>query len=388
MIPSSNRKRTGARPGLGWKSAILLLLLCIPRLAFAALDFPAYPAKEVLPSCKKADFMTSSRARNAEEMIRKNNPETGKPNFAGKYLLVKIPYMMGTDWLMVDCESGAFLKDILAGEAEFKNDSFLVRITGKEGSEWKLWTGTTFVRAEEPKPDAPLPKDSSLFTRYESSFKEFAAEPVKTSCAPLKYSTYFRAQNAETHIKNRKPDLSRPNFAGSHLLVRVELLFETIYLIANCETGAFYQEYLSGDLTFRADSSLAILTKSGKAAELRLWHAPLWISRPDPTAAEGPVVFNELNRDEARSLIRLLPNPGHHSRIEFEDLVCPVRPISNCSFKDPGAKDPSARISLSSAPGPEVLEMLRRLGKAVPDGIGITRGFCVPEKSTCRLGLK
>jgi hypothetical protein len=365
-----------------------------PSLAYASLDFPSYPAKEILPECRKPDFTSYSRARNAEEMIRKNNPDLSKPNFGGQYLLLQAPYMMGTDWLILDCKTGVFLKEVITGQAEFKKDSFLVRLSDKTSTEWKLWTGSTFVKAEETKSLESKPAENSLVSRYAEAFNGFPAGPVKSTCAPLKFSSYFRAQNAEMNIKNQKTDLSRPNFAGNFILIRVELLFETIHLIANCETGLFFPEYLSGDLTFRVDSALAILTTSGKSPELFLWHAPLWIKRPDPTTSDGPFIFNEISREDARSLIRLLPNPDHHSRIEFEDLVCRSAPGSGCSFRIPGTKEPEKRIALLEAPSQGVLDLLQRLGKTLPKdssgsgGLQVDQGHCVPEKSTCRLGVK
>ena len=360
----------------------------------ASIDFPSYPAKDTLSDCKKPDFASYSRARNAEEMIRKNNPDLGKPNFGGQYLLLQIPYMMGTDWLIVDCKSGSFFKEVLTGNADFKTNSLLVRLTDKTSSEWKLWTGFTFVKAEEQKEQASGPLDSSLTSRYAAAFQNHQVDLTTSTCAPLKYSSYFRAQNAETHIKNQKLDLARPNFAGRFILIRVELLFETIFLIANCETGTFYPEYLSGELTFRADSALAVLTKSGKAPGLFLWHAPVWIKRPDPTTMDSPPVFNEVEREDARRIIRLLPNPEHRSKIEFHNLVCKAGTKIECSFKLPGTIETDAPRNLIQPPDKETLDLLKRLGKPIPKedpvagGVQIDEGHCIPEKSTCKLGVK
>jgi hypothetical protein len=383
-------------PGLSFKNAFFLAIAALisPSLARASLDFPSYPAKEILAECGKPDFTSYSRARNAEEMIRKNNPDLKRPNFGGQYLLLQVPYMMGTDWLILDCKTGTFLKEVITGQAEFKKDSFLVRLSDKTSMEWKLWTGSTFVKAEETKSPESKPAENSLSSRYAETFSGFPAGPVKSTCAPLKFSSYFRAQNAETHIKNQKTDLSRPNFAGNFILLRVELLFETIHIIASCETGLFYPEYLSGDLLYKADSALAILTKSGKAPDLFLWHAPLWIKRPDPTASDSPFIFNEIAREDARSLIRLLPNPEHHSKVEFEDLVCRTTTPSGCSFRLPGTKEPEKRIAFLEAPSQGVIDLLQRLGRALPKdasgaaGLQIDQGHCISEKSTCKLGVK
>jgi hypothetical protein len=104
--------------------------------------------------------------------------------------------------------------------------------------------------------------------------------------------------------------------------------------------------------------------------------------------------MNEIARDEARSLIRLLPNPDHHSKVEFEDLVCRTTVPSGCSFKTPGSKEPEKRIPFTEAPSQGVVELLQRLGRALPKdasgaaGLQIDQGHCVPEKSTCKIGVK
>ncbi|MBU6154609.1 MAG: hypothetical protein KGP28_09940, partial [Bdellovibrionales bacterium] len=291
-------------------------------------------------------------------MIRKNNPNLKKPNFGGQFLLLQVPYMMGTDWLIMDCKSGRFLKESLSGDAEFHPDSFLVRLREKSSAEWRLWTGTTFVKLENLKENSSSIEGNSLSSRYGRIFRDHPALPSKTICAPLKFSSYFRAQNAESHIKSQKLDLASPNFAGSFLLIRVELLFQTIFLIANCHTGIFYPEFLQGEVTFEPTSRIAVLTKSGKSPEVFLWQEPVWIKRPDSTLAESPLVFNEVTRDEARAIIRLIPNPQNRSRVEFEDLRCRNSVPTECSFLPPDAKNSEKRIPFLAPPGPEVMETL------------------------------
>ncbi len=358
------------------------------------IDFPSYPAPGIVQDCKKPDFLSSSKARNAEEMIRKNNSDLTKPNFGGKYLLLQIPYMMGSDWLIVDCGTGKFLPEVISGNAEFKLQSFLVRLTEKNSSSWKLWTGSQFVKLEDLKEAQGPSLENSLSARYQSLFSSYPAASKKIKCAPLKYSSYFRAQNAEQTIRNQKNDFSTPNFAGSYLLIRVELLFETIHLIAHCETGIFSPEYRSGEMTFQPGSRIAILTNSGNPPEVLLWEENFWIKRPDTTLSAGNLVFNELAREEARALIKLFPNPHHRSKIEFKDLLCRETDPVQCSFLAPDAKAVDQRIQLLAPPGQETLKTLKHLGSLIEkDGTGVgavrlDQGVCIPEKSLCRLGTQ
>ena len=356
-------------------------------------DFSTYPAKAALEACKPLNYLSYSRARNAEDMIKKNNPEVSKPNFGGKYLLVQIPYMMGTDWLIADCETGSFLKETLTGSAQFKVDSFLIKLSQKDASEWKLWTGTTFIKAEE-KDSKRGTQENTLEARYQDTFESFATPLEQTPCAKLNFASYFRAQTSELNIRNQKLDLTRPNFAGNHLLIRVELLFETLWLIADCKTGNFASDYLSGDLLFKPSSSLVVKTDSGKAPELMTWDGSEWIRRPDPTRTDGGVLQNSIHGDLARALIRILPNPDHHSKIAFQDFQCTALPEPQCSFLDDAQKTPSARTVLKQAPESSLLKMLKaraRIRASTEAGtydFRIDEGHCVPEKSLCILGIK
>ena len=308
----------------------LFLLLSFILIPISRSDpaFQDYPTPPPLSSCTKVDFTSYHRARNAESMIRSSNSDFSKPNFGGKYLLLRVPFMMGTDWLIADCESGKFIKEVLSdGEAEFKNTSFLIRMTRKNETNWVRFTGSEFIKTEEkvnspnpgPSSSAPL---ASLEGQYESVFKSFPSKNLASSCVPLNFNSYFRAQQAKGQILKSNPNFSTPNFGGGFQLLKIELLFETIWVLADCKTGSFFNLFLAGEAHFKKDSDLVVMTESGKAPKLFLWKNPNFISKSDPTLKNSNAVENEVTKEQARVLITALPNPEHHSKIEFKAISC------------------------------------------------------------------
>lgn len=75
------------------------------------------------------------------------------------------------------------------------------------------------------------------------------------SCHALDFDSYFVAQNAKSAL-TKLSDLSHPNFATHYLLLKQEMMMESIYLIADCNTGKFFHEKLNGkDAVFNLQSS-------------------------------------------------------------------------------------------------------------------------------------
>jgi hypothetical protein len=366
-----------------------------------ALEFSSYPTTPLEAECHPLDFRSTSQARNAEELIRKNNPDRSRANYAGKYLLLKAPYMMETEWLIADCASGKFFKDTATGEAEFKPESALIRITRDRNTFWMHWTGDTFTRIEDTRAALPVSSPSAspealLEQRYSETFKQHSAESPGSTCAPLDFRTYFRAQQAEGQIRKSPIDLRRANFAGSFLLIQVELLFETIVLVADCKTGKFFQDFRSGKMLFKNQSRMALLLKKNASPELLEWIAPEWIRRPDPTLNEPQEVENELRGDPARTLLSLIPNPLKRSKVEFKDLLCRIGSGNSsglCSLELDDPKAPEKRFTISGETAKQWIRLVERYGVrsgSVETGLNfaVQRGFCNAALSSCSLFLR
>lgn len=380
-----------------------LFLMLLPMSS--ALEFTAYPTEKMTSECQPLDFRSTSQARNAEELLRKNNPDRARANYAGKYLLLRVPYMMETEWLIADCASGKFFKETLSGEAEFQPESALIRITRDKTTHWSHWTGETFARIDETLKSAapPVPRangtdsaESLLEKRYAEAFQQYRTEPVLDTCARLDFRSYFRAQQAEGQILKAQRDLSRPNFAGHYLILQVDLLFETLQLIADCKTGKFAPEFKSGRMLFKKDSGLALLIRKDASPDLLVWKAPEWIHRPDPTARDPREVENELRGESARSLLTALPNPLRHTRIEFKDLLCRIASgdapaTCNLELDDPQATEKKFTLTGDSAQkGIAVLERYGvRTGSAETGwNFAARRGFCSTASGACTLFLR
>jgi hypothetical protein len=371
----------------------------------SALDFRSYPTPRADQECHPLDFRSTSQARNAEELLRKNNPDRSRPNYAGKYLLLKVPYMMETEWLIADCASGKFFRETLSGNAEFEPESALIRVTRDKTTRWMHWTGETFARFEEETEtksaenakDRPVDStDGILEKRYAGIFRQYPAKAEEKTCSSLDFRSYFRAQQASDQIRKRHPDLTRPNFAGSYLILEVELLFETLQLIADCRTGKFFPEFRSGKMVFRKDSGIALLIRKDSSPELLEWSAPDWIRRPDPTLKDATEVENELRGETARSLLSGMPNPLKKSRIEFKDLLCRIMPGNapvTCSVEIDEPKAAEKKFTLIGEAAQRWLRVMERYGvrSGTPEAgwsMGVPRGFCSAASGSCSLFIR
>ncbi len=390
---------SGLAPLVSFASLISTLALSAP--ALAEVDFASEPASPVLETCAKADFQSYHRARNAESMIKSSNASFSKPNFGGKYLLLQVPYMMGTDWLILDCETGTFLKEVLGtGNAEFRENSFLIRLVGKEETNWYRFTGAGFVKVEEQKKAEPVavkeeigktagaPK--SVREQYQSLLDAHPARESLAACVPLKFDSYFRAQQAKDQILKTEGSLSVPNFAGSFRLVRIELLFETIWVIADCKTGLFFPEFLSGEAHFSNQSDLLILAKSDKAVQLYRWTEGSFVRRPDPTRMTPSPVENEIFRDAARRVIAALPNPDKKNLIEIKNLRCKNTPDGMkdpCTGESEGEKGAVVGFSISGPKADSIRGLIASYGSSAAE-YQIDSVRCSLAKESCVIRSK
>ena len=349
--------------------------------AQAAISFGTNPARVLKTPCHTLDFNSYSRARNAVELIKNNNPDLTHANFGGKYLLLQIPYMMGSDWLIANCETGAFLKEVLSGEIQFKPDSLLVQMIEKSGTEWRLWTGDSFIKAEEQKPETR--NLNELLPRYRKLMDGFPAPQELKTCSKIDFNSYFRAQSAKDQILKRNNDLSKPNFGGEYLVLKVELLFETIWLIADCKTGRFFPEFLSGSLDFDPHHRVVIKTESSKSPEVYLFHFGVFIRKPDSTLSTPSRVENEIRSAQAEVLSKALPNPDHHSKIYFSHLKCGTEPGPDftCAGLTGETSAQEIKFQLSVEQSKKISEIVSIYGNSNE----ITQGTCFSTGSSCTL---
>ena len=97
----------------------------------------------------------------------------------------------------------------------------------------------------------------------------FAETPA---CHSLDFDSYFVAQQAKSNLQKMN-DLQHPNFARNFLLVKNAMMMETLYLIADCRTGKFLHEKISGEAKFTLDSNEVLLSnlKTQKIEKMICW---------------------------------------------------------------------------------------------------------------------
>ncbi len=156
-----------------------------------------------------------------------------------------------------------------------------------------------------------------------ADFSHYPAATKAITCKSLDYSSYFQAERGKTNIQKTNPDVSHPNFAGHYLVLKNELMLETLWLIADCETGKFFKEKLSGDLEFKPDSFLAVLhdEKDKNKTELQTWTNNTWVE-----VDEAPVKAPETSTQTKESTNKQAPlsSPASHSAPSAK----PVTPVS------------------------------------------------------------
>lgn len=371
---------------------LLWFALLTPSLS-RALDFKDAPATLKTNACAKLDFFSTSRSRNAESLIRSSNPDLKTPNFGGKYILLKVPYAMETDWVIADCESGRFLKAEFEGEAEFRADSFLVTIKTPKEEVYLRFTGSEFIRQESgiKVPSSTGPDRDPFLARYEDAFRHYPAEAFpeaarKANCKPFALDSNPRTQREKSRILKNYPDPSQPNFNHAFRVVKLELIFETLWMIAECGgSGAFFPDFVAGDtLTFKKESKLVVLTSSGKTPELYTWGRNTWIRRPDPTLTDPSTVKNNLQGADARLILGILPNPGQSDRIGFKTLRCSENGVE-CNVEQVDGKP----VKLPKSASADLASLLSSYGNHTSGGVlEISDGECERTRERCIIHTK
>ncbi|NDG85584.1 MAG: hypothetical protein EBX52_11200 [Proteobacteria bacterium] len=260
-------------------------------------------------------------------------------------------------------------------------DSSLILFKNKTETGWYRFTGSEFVKTEEghespkgpalgaaPAASSAPAKESGevgVLAPYESYLKAFSPAETGEKCAPLQFGSYFRAQQAKSEILHSGASLSAPNFAGHYLMLRVELLFQTIWLVADCRTGKFIDDFLTGEAHFKKNSALFVMTESKKPPAVHLLSQDAFIRKPDPTLKEPAPVENKIFRDEARTLIAALPNPEHHRSVEVLNLRLIQKPDGTgftCEAQSEGPRGKATPLSFSGEACTKILPLLERYG--------------------------
>ena len=365
-------------------SLLILLFMAFLQSESATASEPRFEDHAVdskLETCAPLDFMSTSLSRNHQDRILSRKPEVKKPNFAGKYLLLNLSLMMEDLWLIADCSTGKFLKPTLDGALRFRPDSRLIELRTKEGIEWQVWQNGGWLRIGTP--DPRLPPSPTPSTQ---------GAGATVPCLSPDYPSYFKADAVRDNLKDLNPEPGQVNYARHYRVLKNELLFDTRWFLMDCRTGKFEREVLSASRAeFRADSEQLTLQDDGKFPRLLKWVRGQWVELPDPGRPEHSV-RNVLEGAEARRLFSMLPNPVHHDRLEFEDLICEkkggppavacrIRMVSTDSGSDPHtfqSEDHSWIAGLVGDFGSPVLSP-----RSDTQILGIQSGFCMKEKSRC-----
>jgi hypothetical protein len=206
------------------------------------------------------------------------------------------------------------------------------------------------------------------------------------------YRSYFKADAVQDNLRRLNPEPGRANHAGTYRILKNELLFETRWFLMDCRTGKFEKETLSASRAeFTVDSELLVLRDEGKFPRHLKWTRSQWVETPDPGRPDHSV-RNDLQGPDARKLFAMFPNPTHHDRLEFEDLVCErgpatpelvcrVRLVSKGSSLEPHAFKPEENTWITTLVGDFGTATMSPRSEV--QSLGIQSGFCSKEKSRC-----
>lgn len=364
--------------------------------------------------CKLPNFNSYHVAQMAERHIKKAYPELAgkgslRPNYLKKYYLFKQELVAENLWLMVDCHTGLFVKDHLKGELSFNEKDPAVTRTEPKGNkppEFLVWSGTEWTQVESPAPvadqkvDAKLsaspapevakspPKKSADQLDYSAIFRAWPAEVGAATCKPLRFNDFFRAQQGQKNIESLNPDRSKPNFAGGYLLVKHQVLFETLWYLADCSNGVFSSLFLKGNIEFKPDSRLVVVKKSGEFAQLEVWHQGRWVQVMNPHRQGAQEIENWAYDQEALVIAQAFEKLKDGSKFTFQDLMCDRHRCNGVLFPK---KESSPLVATAE---PEVRKLVQLYGRVTPNADGalfrIDEGMCQPRTQgwECQLKLR
>lgn len=296
-----------------------------------------------LKPCHALKFDSYFVAQNVKDNIKRVNPELSKANFAEHFILLRAELAMETLYLIASCDTGEFLHEkISADQARFSVVSNQVDFSIKNGETTHYeWDGHSWIKgsslsenaivrppvnaaksaSDQKASSGPVTMQASLADGYQELFALHATPSITAlKCAPLDYASFFRAQNNRNAIEKNKAGYLTANFAGDQLLIQTDTLFDSVYLIADCKSGKFSNEFIQGNLNYTSSSNLVINKSSSQKPNLDVWTHGQWIQIPDPVQATKEPITNTLYGTFAQELVHSLPNPKHLDTLRFEQL--------------------------------------------------------------------
>ena len=333
---------------------LLVSILALLSIQAQAQTQYATPVQEII--CKDLDFDSYFKVQNIKSNLLRSNPERKHPNFAGKYLLLKNEYLFNTTWFVADCATGKFIKEAFTPDhkkpkGEFKADSalFIVSPTTKDDLtqvQYHVFQNEQWMRVDAPEsasmpainptpaaistspgagPGLPTAAASVSATSPQDLFLKYPVTiPPSSACKNLDFDSYHRAQDNKAKLIKQSSDLQHPNFAGHYLLLKVETITTPYWFIADCETGKFLPETLTGEINFQKDSSLIKRFSSGSYASYRQWlgDEQQWIQVPGTDKNNKETIQNTIQGKTAKTLFSLIPNPDRSTTLHFGNLQC------------------------------------------------------------------
>ncbi|MBS1959060.1 MAG: hypothetical protein JST80_06270 [Bdellovibrionales bacterium] len=366
--------------------------------------FDKYPAVKTVPTCKDVDFSSYFRAQETKSYLMRDNPDRSKPNYGGKYLLLKQELLMERNWLIVDCETGKIFHERLTGDAEFKPNSLFIVMTkpkSRDPIEYHVWSGGEWSKVDvapaadskamapkaEPVKAAAAEKPVILSEQYAPLFGKYPAK-VEFGCKDIDYNSFFRAQGNKNNIIAANPNRGEPNFAGHYLLLRSDVLFERMWLIVDCQTGKFLSDIVKDNIEFKPDSYLVLIKHTSDFARLQVWRDNRYVEILNPIRTGKQVVENKIYDQEAKDLVKAVGGTGRESKITFEDLRCVAQ---NCTTKLFSDKAPRSLTEEQSRLAESILK--RWGGESTTEGsnvaFSIEEGKCTSQRNnpTCEIKL-
>ena len=387
---------------------LLLFSLCSLSSPFSqATEFSKYSAEVLTDHCKDLDYNSYFRAQNARNSLIRGTPDRAHANFGGKYLLLKYEMLAETQWLIADCTTGKFLHETISGNAEFKPDSSLAIVkNASEPPAYQLWSGDKWIRVDGPampmsSPTNPSPSfsaaassaalsaapstaPSDILAQYQMLYSKHEVATSTMSCKDLDFDSYFRAQSGKFKLISNNPDRSHPNFAGKFLMLKNESIFETFWLIADCSTGKFFHEMITGNASFKPDSRLILVNTSGNYPKLMVWSDDQWMQILDPVQNKNQKIKNTIYGKDAKALLHALNIRERTSLVRFDRLTCTT--AGACTFLDPAKKAGQDSVSVTAEKALEITPVLQKWGTGgEPNSYGvityrIQTGRCSSEK--------
>lgn len=347
------------------KHLLFMLLVTVNFAQADSIPFDQYQVPVESIECKKLDFTSYFQAEKSKPNILKVNPDLTHPNFAGNLLLVKVELLMESLWLLADCKTGKFFHEKLSGRVSFKPDSRLIALSANNKNdtevEYQSWDGETWVKVDivttSPAPTAPseaLAKKEASTTSfaptassYDVLFAKYPSEKKIGTCKAPDFSSYFKAMEGKSNILKLNSKLDEPNFNGHYLILKNNLMFDTLWLTLDCDTGKFLPFYLSGDIAqFKIDSSFLLIKESKDFPRLFRFSDQAWIELQNLVQKNRQKIKNTITHEDANRIFELFPNPDKLKVLRFSQLICKSR---KCTVKVEGkdrelGQDESAKL--------------------------------------------